>query len=185
MFAGGDPRQEGRTMATSDRSGSESQGRLALFPASFDPVTNGHLDIITRAHRVFPDLVVAVAFNVDKSAMFTVDERLDFLREALADKKGIRVTSFTGLLVDFARELGASAVIRGLRAMSDFEYEFEMALMNKHLHPELETFFMMTSQEFLYVSSSRLKELARFGGDIKDFVPPSVEHRLREKLYRS
>ncbi len=157
---------------------------LALFPASFDPVTNGHLDLIHRARRVFERLVVAVAHNVEKKGLFTVEERLEMLRDAIGDLPGIELTSFDGLLVDYAREIGAGVVIRGLRAMSDFEYEFEMALMNRHLYPEFETLFMMTSQQFFYVSSSRLKELVRFGADIREFVPPLVARRLEERLGR-
>jgi pantetheine-phosphate adenylyltransferase len=156
--------------------------RVALFPASFDPVTNGHLDVIHRALKVFDRLVVAIAHNVAKSGTFSVEERLDILRVVLAGEPRVEITAFEGLLVEFCREAGASTIIRGLRAMSDYEYEFEMALMNKHLNPEVETLFMMTSQEYLYVSSSRLKELVRFGGDVSDFVPPLVEKRLREKL---
>lgn len=157
---------------------------LALFPASFDPVTNGHLDIIHRARRVFPSLVVAVAHNVSKAGTFDVDERVEMLRTALGDADGVEVTAFEGLLVDYARTIGSRVVIRGLRAMQDFEYEFEMALMNRHLYPEIETLFMMTSQQFFYVSSSRLKELVRFGADVSEWVPPVVEKKLREKLAR-
>jgi pantetheine-phosphate adenylyltransferase len=153
---------------------------LGLFAASFDPVTNGHLDLVFRARRVFDEVVVAVGRNVSKEGSFTLDERMEMLRSVLEQEQGIRITSFEGLVVDYARELGATAIIRGLRAMSDFEYEFEMALMNKHLHPDLETLFMMTDQKYFYVSSSRLKELARFGGDIEDFVPPVVAKMLRE-----
>jgi pantetheine-phosphate adenylyltransferase len=156
--------------------------RIAVFPASFDPVTNGHLDLVARARAVFDELVVAVARNVGKEGTFEFEERLEMLRAVLADEPGIRVTSFDGLLVDYARQIGAKVVIRGLRAVSDFEYEFEMALMNRHLYPEVETLFMMTSQSFFYVSSSRLKELVRFGQDVEDFVPPIVAKKLREKL---
>ncbi|MDX1650421.1 MAG: pantetheine-phosphate adenylyltransferase [Myxococcota bacterium] len=155
---------------------------LALFPASFDPVTYGHLDLVHRARRVFPELVVAVAHNVNKSGTFTVEERLEMLEAALADVPGVRVTAFEGLLVDYAREIGARTIVRGLRANADFEYEFEMALMNRHLNPEVETLFLMTSQQFFYVSSSRLKELVRFGADIGEWVPPLVAKYLREKV---
>jgi len=155
----------------------------ALFPASFDPITNGHLDLIQRARRVFPEVVVAVAHNVDKrGGLFSVEERLEILHEVLDGLAGVRITSFSGLLVDYVRQIEARVVIRGLRAMSDFEYEFEMALMNKHLFPDLEILFMMTSQENLYVSSSRLKELASFGAAIDEWVPRSVAKRMREKL---
>jgi pantetheine-phosphate adenylyltransferase len=163
----------------------EARRTVGLFAASFDPVTNGHLDLVSRARRVFDEVVVAVGRNISKEGSFTLDERMEMLRSALGAEQGIRVTSFEGLVVDYARELGATAVIRGLRAMSDFEYEFEMALMNKHLHPDLETLFMMTDQKYFYVSSSRLKELVRFGGDISDFVPPLVAKMLREKASAS
>jgi pantetheine-phosphate adenylyltransferase len=157
-------------------------GRLALFPASFDPLTNGHLDMVHRAHRLFPNLVVAVATNVAKKGTFSVEERLEMLQGVLGDLPGVRLTQFDGLMVDFAREIGATVVIRGLRAMADFEYEFEMALMNKRLNPAIETVFMMTSEEFFYVSSSRLKELVHFGAEVDAWVPPIVAKALREKI---
>ena len=124
-----------------------------------------------------------MATNVEKKGgLFSVPERIEMLEDALRGMPGIQITSFEGLLVDYARKLGASVLLRGLRAMSDFEYEFEMALMNRHLYPEVETLFMMTSQQFFYVSSSRLKELVRFGGNVEEFVPQLVARRLREKL---
>jgi pantetheine-phosphate adenylyltransferase len=159
-----------------------ADGRLALFPASFDPITNGHLTLVHRAHAIFPNLVVAVASNVSKKGTFTVEERLAMLREVLADLPGVRIAHFDGLVVEFAREIGATVMIRGLRAMADFEYEFEMALMNKRLGPAIETVFMMTSEEYFYVSSSRLKELVHFGADVDAWVPPVVAKALREKL---
>ena len=166
-------------------SGTDGRKRVALFAASFDPLTNGHLDLIRRARRTFDEVIVALAENVDKKGgTFTTAERLEILQEVLAEEPGVRVQSFSGLVVDFAAEIGATAIIRGLRAMSDFEYEFEMALMNRHLKPEIEILFMMTSLECLYVSSSRLKELAHFGADIDEFVPPLVAKQLREKLGR-
>jgi pantetheine-phosphate adenylyltransferase len=161
---------------------SQPPRRIALFPASFDPVTNGHLDIAHRATALFDEVVLALALNVAKSGMFSVDERLEMLRAVVGDNRSLRVASFDGLTVDFAREIGARAIIRGVRAMSDFEYEFEMALMNKHLYPDVETLFMMPSQEYLYVSSSRLKELTRFGRDVEEFVPPIVAKKLRERV---
>jgi pantetheine-phosphate adenylyltransferase len=159
-----------------------SNGCVALLPASFDPVTNGHLDLVERAHRVFDELVLGVAINVSKHETFTPEERVELLRSATDGLEGVRVCAFSGLAVDYAREVGASVLVRGLRAMSDFEYEFEMAGMNKHLHPELETFFMMASQEHMYVSSSRLKELVRFGRNIDEFVPAQVAKMLVERL---
>ena len=161
---------------------SRSEPTVAVFPASFDPLTNGHLDIARRACRLFDEVVLAVAVNVDKSGFFTVEERLQALRSVITSEERMSVTSFEGLTVDFARELGAGAIIRGVRAMSDFEYEFEMALMNKHLNPEVETLFMMPSQEYLYVSSSRLKELARFGRSVDEFVPPLIAAQLKERF---
>ena len=145
-------------------------------------MTNGHLDIVERSLRVFDRLVVGVAVNIAKEGLFTPEERLETLEATLGHDDRVEVTSFQGLTVDFAREIRASAVIRGVRAMSDFEYEFEMALMNKRLYPDVETIFMMASLEHLYVSSSRLKELVRFGRDVAEFVPPIVAKKLREKL---
>ncbi len=159
-----------------------SDRRAALFPASFDPVTNGHLDLVKRARDVFDEVIVAVATNLEKSGLFSVEERLEMLRIVLAGEPKVRVVSFDGLLVDYARKVGARVLIRGLRAVVDFEYEFEMALMNKHLHPDIETLFMMTSQQYFYVSASRVKELVRFGGNVEDFVPPIVAKKLVEKL---
>jgi pantetheine-phosphate adenylyltransferase len=157
----------------------------ALFPASFDPVTNGHLDLIHRARRVFPQLVVAVARNIGKTGTFDIDERLDMMRSVLGEQPGVTITAFDGLVVEFAHQIGAGVIIRGLRANADFEYEFEMALMNRHMKPEIETLFLMTSQEYFYVSSSRLKELVHFGADVSEWVPPIVAKYLREKLGRA
>ena len=163
----------------------DSQEKIALFPASFDPLTNGHLDVVERALEIFDRLVVAVAFNIEKEDTFTKDERLAMLRSVFGDEPRVDVTAFNTLTVDFAIEIGAKVIIRGLRAMSDFEYEFEMALMNKHLYPEVETVFMMASQKYLYVSSSRLKELVRLGRSVDAFVPAIVAKELHEKLGRA
>jgi len=161
------------------------EGRTALFPASFDPITNGHVDIARRALRLFDRLVVAVAVNLAKRGIFSIEERLEMVEHAFHGETAIEVRSFDGLTVDYAREIGAQAIIRGVRAMSDFEYEFEMALMNKHLFSEVETVFMMPSQQYMFVSSSRLKELVRFGRDVEEFVPAEVAKQLRERLGRA
>jgi pantetheine-phosphate adenylyltransferase/16S rRNA (guanine(966)-N(2))-methyltransferase RsmD len=174
-------RPEAVTGDSGDAAAPHRIGR-ALFAASFDPLTNGHLDLIHRTQATFPELVVAVARNVAKQGTFSVDERLEILHAVLDAEPGIRITAFDGLLVDYARQIGARVLVRGLRAVSDFEYEFEMALMNKRMYPEIETVFMMTSQQFFYVSSSRLKELVRFGANVGDFVPPIVARKLEEKL---
>jgi pantetheine-phosphate adenylyltransferase len=156
--------------------------RIALFPASFDPPTNGHLDLIDRSLRVFDEVVVAVAKNVKKTGTFEVDERLEMLRGMLAEHDRVRVESFDGLVVRHATVIGACAIIRGLRMMSDFEYEFEMALMNRHLEPGVEIIFLASSQDYLYVSSSRLKELVQFGESVDEFVPPIVAEYLQKRF---
>ncbi len=163
---------------------SDHEGRdsIAVFPASFDPLTNGHLDLVHRALEIFDQLYVAVAFNDAKNETFSVEERVEMLESVFGNEPRVEVTAFDNLTVDFAKSIGARVIIRGLRAMSDFEYEFEMALMNKHLYPEIETVFMMASQKFLYVSSSRLKELARRGRSVEQFVPAEVAKHLQSKL---
>jgi pantetheine-phosphate adenylyltransferase len=158
--------------------------RIAVYPASFDPITNGHLDLIQRATRLFDEVVVALGINVDKSGTFGYEERIEMLHEVIDHLDTVRVESFSGLLVDFLREQNSQIVIRGLRALADFEYEFEMALMNAHMFPEIETVFLMTSERWFYVSSSRLRELARFGTDISEFVPAPVAKRMRLKFGR-
>lgn len=163
----------------------KSKRRLALFPASFDPITNGHLDLIHRSRVIFDEVVLAVAKNVSKSATFDAEERYEILQGVTEGMEDVSIRVFDGLVVHYAEQIGASAIIRGLRMMSDFEYEFEMALMNKHLAPKVEIVFFMTSQEYLYVSSSRLKELVRFGASIDEFVPPIVAEALKRKLRES
>jgi pantetheine-phosphate adenylyltransferase len=157
---------------------------IAVFPASFDPLTNGHLDIVHRALGIFDRLYVAVAYNTAKEGTFSKAERVEMLEAVFGGEPRIEVASFEQLTVDFAEQIGATVIIRGLRAMSDFEYEFEMALMNKRLYPEIETVFLMAGQEYLYISSSRLKELARLGRSVDEFVPPVVAKRLDERLGR-
>ncbi len=154
----------------------------AIYPGSFDPVTNGHLDVIGRAARLFDRLVVAVAHNDMKHPLFTAQERLDLLRQATAGMPEVEVTTFSGLLVDFALSCQAGVVVRGLRAISDFEFEFQMALMNRKLHPDLETCFLTPKEEFTYLSSRLVKEVARLGGSIDAFVPPHVADALRLKF---
>jgi pantetheine-phosphate adenylyltransferase len=158
--------------------------RRAVYPGSFDPVTNGHLDVIERAARLFDEVIVAVAVNSEKTGLFSFEERVELLRGVLADRPNIRVTRFEGLLVDFTRSQGARAVIRGLRAISDFEFEFQMALMNRKLEPEIETLFLMPKEEYTYLSSRIVKEIARLGGNVAAFVPDSVAAALREKSSR-
>ena len=158
-----------------------SEIRRAVYPASFDPITNGHLDLIERASRLFDEVIVGVALNLEKDGLFSFEERMEMLREVLSDRPNPRVDSIDGLLVDYAREAGAQVVIRGLRALSDFEYEFEMTQMNHHMNPEIETVFLMTSEKWFYVSSSRLRELVRFGRQVDEWVPPVVAKRLQER----
>jgi len=156
--------------------------KRAIYPGSFDPVTNGHLDVIRRALEVFDSLVVAVAVNPQKSGFFTYDERVELLREVTAGSGPIEVVTFQGLLADYCRQHGVTSVIRGLRAVSDFDYEFQMHTMNKRLNPALDTFFMMTSEEYFYLSSNLVREVSAFGGDVSGLVDPRVEARIRQKL---
>jgi pantetheine-phosphate adenylyltransferase len=153
----------------------------AIYPGSFDPITNGHIDIILRGEKLFPKIIVAVLENPKKETLFSTAERITMIREIFKDHPRITVKAFHGLLVDFARANGASIVIRGLRAVSDFEYEFQMALMNKTIAPAVETFFMMPSDKYTFLSSSLVKEVFLLGGPVSDLVPPIVERRLHEK----
>ncbi len=154
----------------------------AVYPGSFDPITNGHADIILRGLRVFDRIVIAVLENPKKDPLFTTKERVAMIREIFSEEPRIEVRSFQGLLVDFAKTHGAPVVIRGLRALSDFEYEFQMALMNRQMAPEIETFFMMPSLKFSFLSSALVKEIFLLGGSVADLVPPLVEKRLRAKI---
>src|SRR6266404_622319 len=154
----------------------------AIFPGTFDPITNGHLDLIHRGSRIFDELVVAVLRHPEKNPLFSLDERVEMLREVTVDRDNVSVATFDGLLVDFARQTGASAVLRGIRAISDYEYEFQMALMNRRLAPEVEVVFMMPAQRYTFVSSRLLKEVYLLGGEIEDLVPPIVLERLRAKV---
>jgi pantetheine-phosphate adenylyltransferase len=156
--------------------------RRAIYPGSFDPVTLGHLDVIARARAIFSDLIVAVASNEPKGPLFTANERAALIRESLPDLNGVRVETFDGLLVEFARQQETFVVIRGLRAISDFEFEFQMALMNRRLDPKLETIFLTPQEEFTFLSSRIVKEVARLGGDVTAFVPPPVATALKGKF---
>ena len=154
---------------------------VAIYAGSFDPITRGHEDLVNRSLEFVDRLVVAVATNVSKQPLFSVDERIELIRAALNNRQRIEVRQFSGLLVDFAREVKAKLLIRGLRAVSDFEYEYQMALMNRHLSSELETVFMVPSLDTTYISASLVREVARFGGEIGDLVHPAVAAALHEK----
>ncbi len=156
--------------------------RKAIYPGTFDPVTNGHLDIIARAVRLFDEVCVAVTTNLAKQPLFSVDERVEMVNEATKNFKGVVVEPFQGLLMDYARERGATAVVRGLRAITDFEYEFQMALMNRKLADEIDTVFLMPNEKFTYLNSTIVKEVAKLQGDVSAFVSPSVLARLRRKF---
>ncbi len=155
----------------------------AIYPGTFDPLTNGHLDLISRGAKIVDDLVVAILRNSDKATpLFTVEERFEMITEATQGYDNVSVAVFNGLLVDFAREQGAKAVLRGIRAISDYEYELQMAMMNRKLDPELETLFMMPGEKYTYVSSRLIKGVFQLGGDISALVPPLVVSRLRSKV---
>jgi pantetheine-phosphate adenylyltransferase len=156
--------------------------RRAIYPGSFDPVTNGHLDVIERARKLFDEVIVAVAHNDEKQPLFSLKERLDLLRETAGKIDNVRIAKFKGLLVDFAQAQKAGAVIRGLRAVSDFEFEFQMALMNRKLEGAVETIFLMPKEDYTYLSSRLVKEIARLGGDVSKFVPGVVASALGKKF---
>ena len=156
--------------------------RIGIYPGSFDPPTYGHLDLIGRASKIFDTLVVAVARNSEKSGLFTVDERIDMLRHASRSLRNVEVTSFEGLTAEFARKREAIALVRGLRVVSDFEYEITMAIANQKLNPTIDTVCLMPSEKFLLLSSRIVREIAVFGGDLHEFVPPDIERRLIAKL---
>jgi len=158
--------------------------RIAVYPGSFDPITNGHLDIIDRGLEVFDEIIVVVARNVDKRGLFSTDERTSLIRATVGDNPRLRVDTFEGLLVDYVVAQGARVILRGLRAVSDFEYEFQIAQMNHNLRPEVETLFMMTSVPYGYLSSSIVKEVAALNGPVETLVPPPVYKALQDKFTR-
>ena len=154
----------------------------AIYPGSFDPPTNGHLDLIERGSKIFEELVVAILRNSEKSPMFSVAERREMLTALTADLKNVRIDTFDGLMVEFAKSIDATCILRGIRAISDYEYELQMALMNRKLEPTLETVFMMPADKYSYVSSRLVREVAQAGGPVRGLVPEVVEQKLREKL---
>ncbi|MDF1493237.1 pantetheine-phosphate adenylyltransferase [Caproiciproducens sp. CPB-2] len=156
--------------------------KIAICPGSFDPVTLGHLDIINRSRKVFDKTIVAVLVNPEKHTLFTVEERIELLKRCTCEMKDVEVVGFDGLLADYARERGVTAIVKGLRALSDFEYEFQQALTNKKLNPNLETMFLTTSAENMFLSSSIVKQIARFGGDVSNFVPECILSDIKERL---
>lgn len=158
-----------------------SNSVIAVYPGSFDPVTNGHLDVIARGAKIFDRLIVAVARNLEKDPLFAVKERVEMLESVTFDWKNVEVDVFDGLLMEYAREKGARVVVRGIRAISDYEYELQMAMMNRKIEPQIETVFMLPGEAYSYLSSRIVKELARLGGSVKGLVPPIVEERLRAK----
>jgi pantetheine-phosphate adenylyltransferase len=155
--------------------------RIAIYPGSFDPLTNGHVDIIERGSRIFDQIIVAILGNVEKTPLFSESERTAIIQNVFKGRPNVQVETFSGLLVDYAQQKKASVIVRGLRAVSDFEYEFQMALMNRHLAPGIETVFMMPAEQYTYISSRLIKEVFTLGGEITGLVPPIVEEKLRAK----
>ena len=156
--------------------------RIAIYPGSFDPITNGHIDIAERGLKLFDKIIVAILHNPLKEFLFTVEERFEMLKESFGEYANIEVETFNGLLVDYAATQNSTAILRGMRAVSDFEYEFQMALMNRRLNREVQSVFLMTSFRWIFTSSSIIKEAAQFGGDIENMVPPVVNQKLKEKF---
>ncbi len=156
--------------------------RVAVYPGSFDPITNGHLDIIRRASKLYDRVIVGVLNNASKNPVFSVDERREMIKTVTADIKNVSCDVFSGLLVDFAKQNQASVIIKGLRTVADFEYEFQMALLNKALNPEFETVFMMTDSKYSYISSSMVKEVAKYHGELEGFVPPIIKEKILKKF---
>ncbi len=170
--------------ADRQRSGAGPE-RVAVYPGSFDPITNGHVDIIQRGARIFDRIIVAVLVNSDKRPLFSVEERVETAREVFRDQPKVEVDAFDGLLIDFARQKHASVIVRGLRAISDFEFEFQMALMNRRLAPDIETVFMMPAEAYTYISSRLVREVSALGGEVEGLVPDTVIGRMRRKVGRA
>ena len=162
--------------------GRGSRGRIAIYPGSFDPVTNGHLDLIERGSRMFDRLIVSILRNENKQPLFSVEERMEMLAEVVEHFPNVEVDSFEGLLVDYAHEKGAGVLVRGIRAVSDYEYELQMALMNRRLRPEIETVFLMAGEAFSFLSSRLVKEVISLGGNIHGLVPEPIEERLKKRI---
>jgi pantetheine-phosphate adenylyltransferase len=160
------------------------KGKIAVYPGSFDPITYGHLDILRRGLELFDTVVIAIARNIEKKGLFTTEERIELIRGSLDKDSSVVIDSFDGLLVDYVKRVDAKFVMRGLRAMSDFEYEFQMASMNRSLNCGMDTLFMMTSKDYFFVSSRSIKEVASFGGSVRAFVPKVVEEALKKKFNR-
>ena len=156
--------------------------RVAIYPGSFDPITNGHLDIIQRGCKIFDKVIVAVLINIDKKGLFTIEERVELIKKSTAHLENVEVVSFNGLLVNLAKQFNARVILKGLRAVSDFEYELQMSQTNQRMKPDIETMFLTTSIEYSYLSSTTVREIAAFGGDVSQFVPEAVEIALREKM---
>ena len=156
--------------------------KIAIYPGTFDPITNGHIDLIQRTLKIFDEVIVAVALSQKKEPLFTIKERIDLIRQSIEKLKGARVEVFDSLLVDYAKEKKSIALVRGLRAVSDFEYELQMALMNRRLNSDIETVFMMPSEEYTFLSSTIVKEVASFGSSVKGLVPEVVERALKQKF---
>ncbi|MCH7818326.1 MAG: pantetheine-phosphate adenylyltransferase [Candidatus Marinimicrobia bacterium] len=158
--------------------------KIAVYPGTFDPITNGHVDIIYRSAKLFDKIIVTVAVNTQKTPLFDLSERVEMIRQALVNEEKIEVDQFDGLIAEYLKRVNASAMIRGLRAVSDFEYEFQMSLMNRKLNPDVETVFLTPAQEYIHLNSTIVKEVASFGGDVSEYVPDYVRTKLQEKYKR-
>ena len=156
--------------------------KIAIYPGTFDPITLGHLDILQRASKLFNHVIITLAINSNKTPLFSREERLDFIGDAVKNLQNVTVDSFEGMLIKFAEKMGASAVIRGLRAISDFEFEFQLALMNRKQNPDITTVFLMPNEKYTYLNSTIIREVAKFGGDVSSFITPLVAEKLKEKF---